>query len=51
MSSWGLVAPDEEPQLRRVREEVKDGAAVVALSAAASTVIAVALMLLMKLAG
>ena len=51
MSSWGLVAPDQEPPVRRVREEVKDGAAVMALSASASTVIAVAVTLLMKLAG
>jgi hypothetical protein len=35
---------------RRVREEVKDGLAVIAFSAAASTALAVALMVLVQLA-
>ena len=35
---------------RRVREEVKDGLAVIAFSATASSVLAVALMLLVNLA-
>ncbi len=50
MSSWGAVA-HEEPPVRRVREEVKDGAAVVAFSALMSTVVSVAVLVLMKLAG
>ncbi|MGZ4579281.1 MAG: hypothetical protein ACXVXG_01465 [Nocardioidaceae bacterium] len=36
---------------RRVRHEVKDGAAVIAFSAVASSALAVALMLLSRLAG
>ena len=36
---------------RRVRHEVRDGAAVIAFSAAASTGLALALMLLARLAG
>ena len=36
---------------RRVRHEVRDGVAVIAFSAAASTALAVALMLLVTLAG
>ncbi len=51
MSSWGVLAPDQEPPVRRVREEVKDGAAVVVVSAAASTFIALTVTLLMKLVG
>ncbi len=50
MSSWGAVA-HEEPPVRRVREEVKDGAAVVAFSAAMSSAVAIAVLILMKLAG
>ena len=36
---------------RRVRQEVRDGVAVVAFSAAASTGLALALLLLLRLAG
>lgn len=50
MSSWGLAAP-EEPPVRRVREEVRDGAAVAAFSAVTSTVVSVAVLVLMKLVG
>ncbi len=50
MSSWGAVA-HEEPPARRVREEVKDGAAVVALTAVMSTAVSILVLILMKLAG
>ncbi len=49
MSSWGWTAP-EEPPVRRVRDEVRDGVAVVALSALMSTAVAFAVLLVMKLA-
>jgi hypothetical protein len=39
------------PPARRVRHEVRDGVAVIAFSAAASSALAVALMLLVALAG
>jgi hypothetical protein len=53
MFTWGVTAEsaDEDRPVRRVREEVRDGAAVVAVSAAASTAVALFAMLLMKLAG
>ena len=51
MSSWGVLAPEEEPPVRRVREEVKDGVAAAACSLGASVVVAVALTLIVKLAG
>lgn len=38
------------PPIRRVRQEVKDGVAVIAFSALASSALAVALMLLVRLA-
>ena len=50
MASWGWVAP-EEPPVRRVREEVRDGVAVVAFSALMSTAVSIAALLMMKLAG
>lgn len=51
MSSWGAVTPDHEPPARRVREEVRDGVSVIAASLLASTLVAVALTLVTKLAG
>ncbi|MDQ3484868.1 MAG: hypothetical protein M3445_05590 [Actinomycetota bacterium] len=51
MSSWGVSTRDAEAPARRVRDEVKDGAAVVAASAIASTLLAVGVLLLSKLAG
>lgn len=42
---------DEEPPPRRVREEVKDGVAVIAASAGLSTLVALTATLVMKLAG
>ena len=51
MSSWGISAPEQDPPVRRVREEVRDGVAVVAVSAAASTLVALVLTICMKLAG
>lgn len=50
MSSWGVTRGSDAPA-RRIRDEVKDGAAVVAASAVVSTLLAVGLMLLTKLAG
>jgi len=50
MSSWGWAEP-EEPPVRRVREEVRDGVAVVAFSAVMSTAVSVAVLIVMKLAG
>jgi hypothetical protein len=50
MASWGWTAPEEEP-VRRVREDVRDGLAVVACSAAMSLLIALALLVFMSLAG
>ena len=56
--SQGLPADPARPDLpratvpvRRVRHQVRDGAAVVAFSAGASTAIAVALLLLVRVAG
>ncbi len=62
MSSWGLTAPEgpvsrashvehDEPPVRRVREEVRDSVAVCICTLCASTVVALALTLLSKLAG
>ncbi len=51
MSSWGVSTREDEAPVRRVRDEVKDGAAVVAASAIASTLLAVGVLLLTKLAG
>jgi hypothetical protein len=51
MSNWrGFPARAELP-VRRVRDEVRDGVAVVVTSALASTMLAVVATLLMKLAG
>jgi hypothetical protein len=50
MVSWGVAAP-EEPRVRRVREEVRDGVAVVAISAGMSTAVSIVVLVLMKLAG
>jgi hypothetical protein len=50
MSSWGALAHEERP-VRRVREEVRDGVAVVVCSAVTSTAVAVAVLVLTKLAG
>jgi hypothetical protein len=51
MSNWTAKAVPAEPPVRRVREEVRDGLAVIATSALASTMLAVVATLLMKLAG
>lgn len=40
-----------DPRIRRVRDDVRDGLAVVAFSAAASSTLAVLVMLLTRLAG
>lgn len=50
MASWGWTAPEEQP-VRRVREDVRDGIAVVACSAAMSLLVALSVLVLMKLAG
>jgi hypothetical protein len=47
----GSAAPAPGAAPRRVRHEVRDGAVVVAFSAAASTAVALAFMLLVRLAG
>jgi hypothetical protein len=51
MSNWTARAVQAEPPVRRVRDEVRDGVAVVVTSALASTVLAVVATLVMKLAG
>jgi hypothetical protein len=51
MSSWGVIAPPEEKPVRRVREEVRDGVAVVVVSAVVSTGLAVLLTLVTRFAG
>ncbi len=51
MSSWGVSTREPEAPVRRVRDEVKDGAAVVITSAVTSTLLAVCVLLLTKLAG
>ncbi len=51
MSDWTARATQVEPPARRVRDEVRDGVAVVVTSAVASTVLAVGATLVMKLAG
>jgi hypothetical protein len=50
MSSWGWTAPEEQP-VRRVREDVRDGLAVIACSAAMSLLVALALLVFMTIAG
>ncbi len=51
MSSFGVKTLESEPPVRRVREEVKDGVALVATSAVISTLLAVVFTVLMKLVG
>lgn len=51
MSSWGLEALETQSPVRRVRDEVKDGIAVVAASAVASTLLAIVVTVLMNLVG
>lgn len=51
MPNWTVRALPAEPPLRRVRDEVRDGVAVVVTSALASTMLAVVATLVMKLAG
>jgi hypothetical protein len=51
MSSWGVAAPDEEPRVRRVREEVKDGVAASLCSLGASALVCIALTVIVKLVG
>ncbi|MEO5708285.1 MAG: hypothetical protein ABIQ59_00485 [Nocardioidaceae bacterium] len=54
MTSTPVAAPVTTPvttPARRVRHEVRDGVAVIAFSAAASTGLALALVLLARLAG
>ncbi len=49
LHAWGGEATKDASPVRRVREEVKDGVAVVAASAAASTAIAVIATVLTRL--
>jgi len=51
MSSWGLVAPDDEPPVRRVREEVRDGLTACVCSLLLSVGLVVAIALITTLAG
>lgn len=51
MSNFAAKPVGVEPPVRRVREEVRDGLAVIVTSALASTVLAVVATLVMKLAG
>jgi hypothetical protein len=51
MSSWEVAASEEPAPVRRVREEVRDGVVVVVFSATMSTAVALAALVLMKLAG
>lgn len=51
MSSWGATTRGSDAPARRIRDEVKDGAAVVVASAVASTLLALSLLLLTKFAG
>ncbi len=51
MASWGVVTPPDEKPVRRVREEVRDGLAAGAFSIGASTLVAVAITVVSKLAG
>ncbi len=51
MASWGVTTPEPESPVRRVRDEVKDGMAVIACSALASSVMAFGVLLISKLAG
>jgi hypothetical protein len=51
MSNWTIRPVPEEPPVRRVRDEVRDGVAVVVTSAIASTLLALVATVVMKLAG
>jgi hypothetical protein len=51
MSSWGVLAPDDKPPVRRVREEVKDGVAASLCSLGASAFVCIAITLIVKLVG
>lgn len=51
MSSWGVSTREAEQPVRRVREVVKDGVAVIVTSALASTAMAVGVLLVTRLAG
>lgn len=51
MSIWELVASEQQQPTRRIRDEIRDGLAVVAASAVASVLLAFAVLVLMKLAG
>lgn len=51
MSSWGVSTRESEAPVRRVRDEVKDGAAVVIASAVVSTLLAIGVLLLTKIVG
>lgn len=51
MTSWGIATPREEPPARRVREQVKDAITACACTLGASTLVALALSLVGKLAG
>lgn len=51
MSNWAAKTVGLEPPVRRVRDEVRDGVAVIVASALASSILAVVATLVMKLAG
>ncbi|MBA2698321.1 MAG: hypothetical protein H0U61_06055 [Nocardioidaceae bacterium] len=51
MLSWEAATHESEQPPRRVREAAKDGVAVAAASALASTALAVGVLLISKLAG
>lgn len=51
LTSWGAPTGGVDEQRRRVRDQVRDGAAVAATSAATSMGLAVLLLLVFKLAG
>ena len=50
MSSWGAVTQTGTERVRRVREEVRDGVAVVVVSALGSSAVAVLVTVVTKLA-
>jgi hypothetical protein len=51
MSSWGVQALDEEPPVRRVRDEVRDGLTASVCSLGASAMVVVLVAVVTKLAG
>jgi hypothetical protein len=51
MSNWTAKPTSPQQPVRRVRDEVRDGVAVVLTSALASTLLAVVATVVMKLAG